>query len=572
MDRRLRQPALLLALLPCLAGCGALRQSSTPRASPPPVEGVEVVAVPPDSLNDPLLDLIAESDALFQEGRQELAMGHVDGARRAFNEALRVLLEWPSGGRTDPRLREHFDRLVDRISAYELRALAEGDGFTEQRLEPALIDELLAASATLTAPTGSGLEAANRDQAVHDVPIPLNDRVLAFIELFQGRLHDFLAEGLLRGSQYLPMIQRVFRQEGLPLDLAYIPLVESAFKPNAYSRASARGVWQFMSATAREHGLRQDWYVDERSDPEKSTSAAAQYLKTLWQMFDGDWPLALASYNGGPGRVQRAVRRHGLNDFWALSARRNALPRETRDYVPAVLAAIVIAKNPAQYGFTVEALPPATHEMLALPGPVDLRRIAEWGETTLDEIRAMNPELRRWTTPLSDRSYAIKVPVGTADLIRLRMEDAATTELATLRWHTVKSGETLAGIARALRVTRADLAEANDLSINARLAVGQRLVVPQQPEVLLAAAPDRPAPAAVASARAAAGVVPAVATAPPRREPERIVYRVRRGDTLIAIARQFGTTVAALRAWNGINGSRILANQLLVIFRGTRGD
>jgi len=525
--------------------------------------------------DDPILELIAETNALFQEGQQELAMGHVEGARLAFNEALGLLLDHPTGGRTDPRLRDHFDRLVDRISAYELQALAAGDGFTEQRLEPASIDEVLAASETLTAPTGSVLEAAKSDPAVHDVPIPLNDRVLAFIELYQGRLHDFLAEGMERGSQYLPMIQRVFRQEGLPLDLAFIPLVESGFKPNAYSRASARGVWQFMSPTAREHGMKIDWYVDERSDPEKSTLAAAQYLKTLWKMFDGDWHLALASYNGGPGRVQRAMRANRMTDFWALAARRTALPRETRDYVPAILAAIVIARNPTQYGFSVNELPPLTYESLALPGPVDLRRIAEWSETTLDEIQLMNPELRRWTTPLMTQGYEIKVPVGTADLIKLRMEDAASTELASLRWHTVKSGETLAGIARSLRVTRTDLAEANYLSISARLQPGQRLVVPQQPEVLLAASPERPAPAVALASNTtgpAADAVPAVAEAPARQEPERVVYRVRRGDTLYSIARQFGTTVAAIRSWNGISGSRILANQRLVIFRGSRGD
>jgi membrane-bound lytic murein transglycosylase D len=567
MNRSLRQHALLLVLLPGLVACGGLRRPSNlepaPIAEAAPLPGV----VPAD---DPVSNLILESEARFREGERELQRGHVEGAREAFNNALGVLLDSSYGGRTDSRLRDHFDRLVDLISAYELRALAEGDGFTEQRLEPASIDELLAASASLATPTGSGLAAANRDPAVHDVPIVLNDRVLAFIELFQGRMHDFLAEGMRRGSQYLPMIQRVFAEEGLPLDLAYIPLVESAFKPNALSRARARGVWQFMSATAREHGLRQDWYVDERSDPEKATIAAARYLKTLWQMFDGDWHLALASYNGGPGRVERAMRRSRSTDFWALAGRRNVLPRETRDYVPAILAAIVIAKNPTQYGFTVDELPPLTYEQLMLPGPVDLRRIAEWGETTLGEIQAMNPELRRWTTPLSNPAYAIKVPVGTADLIRLRMEDAPSTELATLRWHTVKAGESLSSIARRLRVTRTDLAEANYLRTNARVNAGQRLVIPHEPDVLMVATAEAAAVVAAATENPARVDPAAAASVEPDRE--RIVYRVRRGDTLSSIARQFATTVAALRNWNGIRGSRIFANQHLVIFRGGAGD
>ena len=207
------------------------------------------------------------------------------------------------------------------------------------------------------APTPELTQAVRSDleSTSHDVPIPLNARVLSYIELFQGRLRTFITEGLARGSKYLPMIQNVFRAEGLPLDLAYVPLVESAFKPNALSRAKARGVWQFMRGTALENGLRHDWYVDERSDPEKATLAAAKYLKTLRGMFDGDWHLALASYNGGPGRVQRAMQRSGVQEFWSLAETPRYLPRETREYVPMILAAIVIARNPAQYGFDVAA-------------------------------------------------------------------------------------------------------------------------------------------------------------------------------------------------------------------------
>ena len=183
---------------------------------------------------------------------------------------------------------------------------------------------------------------------MHDIPIPLNDRVLNYIELFQGRLRGHIQSGMDRGAQYLPMIQDVFKAEGLPLDLAYIPLIESAFKPAAQSQKRARGVWQFMRATSEERGLETNWFVDERSDPEKSTRAAADYLKWLYKQF-GDWHLALASYNGGPGRVQRAVQRSGIEDFWRLSEGRRHLPRETREYVPLILAAMVIAKNPTQY-------------------------------------------------------------------------------------------------------------------------------------------------------------------------------------------------------------------------------
>ncbi len=234
-----------------------------------------------------------------------------------------MLLESPYGGRTEPRIREHFDRLVDRISAYEVKALAQGDGFTEKQYEPA-IDRRAAgcfgdAEPDPATPATEDAVSSDLRTIEYDIPIPLNQRVLAFVQLFQGRLHDFLEEGMRRGSQYLPMIQNVFRAEGLPLDLAYVPLVESAFKPNALSRTKAKGVWQFMRGTGLENGLRQDWYIDERSDPEKATIAAAKYLSTLAKLFDGDWHLALASYNGGPGRLQHAMKLGKQDDFWKLA-------------------------------------------------------------------------------------------------------------------------------------------------------------------------------------------------------------------------------------------------------------
>ena len=242
--------------------------------------------------------------------------------RRRSIDPSRVLLEWPGGARSEPRLREQYDRLVERISASEVTALAQGDGFAEKASEPASIDELLAIS-TFEPPPAATKEteqavALDLQAVIHDIDIPLNPRVLSYVQLFTGRLKGYLEEGLSRGARFLPMIQEVFRAEGLPLDLAYVPLIESAFKPNALSKAKAKGMWQFMRGTALENGLKHDWYIDERSDPEKATRAAAKYLKTLYGMFD-DWHLALASYNGGPGRVQRAIKRSGRDDFWKLT-------------------------------------------------------------------------------------------------------------------------------------------------------------------------------------------------------------------------------------------------------------
>jgi membrane-bound lytic murein transglycosylase D len=398
----------------------------------------------------------------------------------------------------------------------------------------------------------------------YDIPIPLNQRVLAFVELFQGRLHDFLEEGMRRGSKYLPMVQNVFRAEGLPLDLAYVPLVESAFKPNALSRTKAKGVWQFMRGTGLENGLRQDWYIDERSDPEKATVAAAKYLATLAKIFDGDWHLALASYNGGPGRLQRAVKAGKLDDFWKLAARPRLLPRETRDYVPMILAAIVIARNPAQYGFEFETEPPHTYETVTLSRPVDLRRIAEWTDTTIDEIQALNPELRRWTTPVRDDAYSLKVPVGAAEIVRTRLDEQVTADLASLNWYTVRKGETLALIARKLSVSRADLAEANYLKATARVTPGLKLMVPREATALMAARADRPVPVAESRALAANTVVPTVSSASSDRV--KVVYRVKKGDTLASIARVFSTSVASIKSWNRLASTQIRVGERLTIY------
>jgi membrane-bound lytic murein transglycosylase D len=520
-------------------------------------------------VGDPVEVLIATADKHFKTGQTELERGHLEAAKLEFNRAVDVLLESSYGARGEPRIREYFDRLVDRVSAYEIKALAEGDGFTEKRYEPASIDELLAVSMTYTrpAPTAELQNAVASDarMAGHDVPIPLNQRVLSYIELFQGRLHDFIADGLERGSKYLPMIQGVFRAEGLPLDLAYVPLIESAFKPNALSRANAKGVWQFMSGTARENGLRRDWYVDERSDPEKATVAAARYLKQLNELFSGDWHLALASYNGGPGRLQRALKQMGgSGDFWKLSAKPRLLPRETREYVPMILAAIVIARNPAQYGFAASSSEPAAYDRVKLPCAVDLRRIAEWSDTTIDEIQALNPELRRWTTPIRDTEYEVKVPAGSAERVVTHLEESAGTELASLKWYTVARGETLLSVARKLRVSRADLAEANYMKVTAALSPGQQLMVPNEATALMAARTDRQIP--VAESRPVENAPVQLARAAATSDAVKTFYEVRAGDTLSSIARLFRTSVASLKSWNKISSERIMPGQRLAVF------
>lgn len=521
-------------------------------------------------VHDPIADLIAESERHFTSGERELGLGHLEQARAFFDQAIEVLLKSPyGGGRTEARIRRQFDQLVERISAHEITALAQGDGFVEKKTEPASIDKLLALSTfdppAATTATETAV-ASDLSQTTHDVEIPLNRKVLSYIELFQGNLRDFIGEGLQRGVKYLPMIQEEFRAKGLPLDLAYIPLIESAFKNTARSRAKAQGMWQFMSYTGREHGLALNWYVDERSDPEKATKAAAQYLKTLGKMFGNNWHLAMASYNGGPGRVQRAMRRSGKKDFWSLTATSRYLPRETREYVPMILAAIVIAKNPAQYGFDVTPEMPLVYEKVQVSDPIDLRLVAEWTNSPIDEIEALNPELRRWTTPVRSPNYEIKVPVGSGDALRTRLADTPADNLNAFQWHSVRRGETLSSIARKLKVRRADLAEANSLTLRSRVKAGQQLIIPRAPTTLLALRPENPAPETVlAESRP---VVTQKTVAADSADPQRIVHRVKRGDTLFSIAKLYNTSIASLKTWNArtVRGSRIKVGDRLTIF------
>ena len=558
-------PSMAVIGLALSAGCGSNNpKPQTPKTPPPPPAPVAPVTAVPAPV-DPITALINTSQQHFDTGERELKVGHLDRARIEFDRALDVLLESPYGARTDARLRAHFDRLVDRINAQEMTSLAQGDGFSEQKEEPASIDELLKIATFPKPPADAETAAvvkADLEATEHDIPIPQNSRIYAYVELFQGRLREYIEESLTRGTKYLPMIQSVFKAEGLPLDLAYIPIIESGFKTNALSKANAKGPWQFMRATAVEQGLKHDWYVDERSDPEKATLAAAKYLKSLYKMFNGDWHLVLAAYNGGLGRLQRAMKNARTEDFWQLSESSRFLPKETREYVPLILAAIVVAKNPVQYGFNVLPAAPVEYEKVLVPRAIDLRRVAEWTGQTIDEVQELNPELRRWTTPLATPNYEIKVPAGTASTFADRLAAASPDQLASLKFYTVRRGESIATIARKLSVSRTDLAEANKLSIRSPVRTGQELLIPRAPTGLLAASASAPAPDSVPSRAISASAT----VSPSRREPSAtLMYQVKRGDTLSSIARLFDTSVAKIRSWNRLNDNHIVPGDRLKI-------
>lgn len=502
---------------------------------------------------DPAIALVARAEAEFAAGEAELALGHRQAGRAHFDAAVDLLLTAPGGARSDARLGAAFDRLLDRIGAHESLQLRESDGFAETPSEPAAIDDLLAIGYADRSPTPdrgtAETVAADLANTPHDLAVTINDKVLSYIELFQGELRPFIEEGLARGSQYLPMIQEVFQAQGLPLDLAYVPLIESAFKPTALSRAKAKGMWQFEAGTARDVGLRQNWFLDERSDPEKATRGAAQYLRDLRDLFAGDWNLALAAYNAGQGRVQRAMRLANKTDYWGLTATSRYLPRETREYVPMILAAILIAGNPAIYGFEIEPARPLVYETVTIPDAIRLGTIAEWLDIPVDRIQELNPELRRGMTPAG--THTLKVPTGTATIVESHLATASQSVFASasLRFHTVRKGETLATIARKYKMSTSKLAAANDLKPSSRVRSGATLMVPVSP------------PGALTS-RAAAAKPTAVAAGTSTS-----TYRVKPGDSLYRIARQFDMSVESLKALNQLSSDAITAGDTLTVRR-----
>jgi membrane-bound lytic murein transglycosylase D len=556
---------LVLGVTSLLVGCGAnVRPATAPPSSvslPFPVQDFTALNVPKAALSvDPTAAAIAIAEAEFAAGERQLALGHREAARDRFDAAVDGLLSMPGGARRDARLEAAYDRLIDRIGAYEIEELRAGDGFSESRSEPAVIDNLLAASTTGTpvAPrkTTAELVADDLDQTPHDIPIKINDKVLGYVERFQGNLRNFIEDGLQRGAQYLPMIQDVFQAEGVPLDLAFVPLIESAFKPTALSRAAAKGMWQFGAATGREAGLEQNWFLDERSDPEKATLAAAQYLKTLHKMFDRDWDMALAAYNAGMGRVQRAAKLARTDDYWTLTSTNRYLPRETREYVPMILAAIVIARNPVQYGFEINLVEPLAYDTVKVPDALRLETVAEWIDVPVERIKSLNPELRRGMTPIGQ--HELKVPAGTSPVVERQLASASPSVFASASFlfHTVKKGETLTTIARRYKLARVKLADANDLKTTARVSTGTRLMVPTTPAPALASRAKAPKPTAVASAAVASNGTSGTST-----------YRVKPGDTLYRIARQFDTSVASLKKMNRLSSDALDIGDRLTVPR-----
>jgi membrane-bound lytic murein transglycosylase D len=405
------------------------------------------------------------------------------------------------------------------------------------------------------------LKLPEEDLPDSDIPLTFNSKVEYFTRYFQNSARGSFAKWLSRSERYIPMMRTVLRKEGLPEDLVYLAMIESGFSPHAYSVASAVGPWQFMSETGKRYSLRIDSWIDERRDPLKSTVAAALYLKELYAMFNKDWYLAAAGYNAGENKILRAINMYNSRDFWELS-KGGYLKRETKDYVPKLLAAAIVAKEPAKYGFAdVAYLPPIEFDLVKIPSRTDLEVAAKACGVGIQTLRELNPELRRSCTPPDYPGYELKIPKGTGALFEAEYskipESARYTERVRNVQYRAKRKDTLASIARRFKTTPQAIAELNNIG-KAQHLRGRLLTVPVQVQLAQAGAE-----------------APQASPAPPEPKVEARVnfakyYTVKRGDTLASLARRFNVTARILSAWNNLKmrvalrpGKRIIVAKFL---------
>ncbi len=370
-----------------------------------------------------------------------------------------------------------------------------------------------------------------------DIPIVINRRVEQFIQYFQTTGRKIFAQWLARSERYIPFMKNLLRENGLPEDLVYMALIESGFNPYAYSRRKASGPWQFIYPTGRKYGLKVNWWVDERRYPEKSTIAAAKYLKDLYDLFEC-WYLAAAGYNAGEGKILNAVKKYRTEDFWELTKYRY-LRRETKDYVPQMIAAALIAKDPEQYGFVgIEYQEPFRYEKVTVPAVTDLRLVAQACDTSVEEIQDLNPELLRWCTPPDDQKYEIRIPFGKKELFLRNFEALPQQERFQFKTHIVKRGDTLGGIAKLYKIDIRPLLELNRLKKSALLSIGMNLIIPIPKDASVAGSPRK--------------TIETRSQSLPKDQ--EIVYIVREGDTLWDIAQKHNVTVEQIKTWNALNG------------------
>jgi len=535
-----------------LAGCastGTRPQAQAPTAAPapeslPPKAQEKPLppqpAPPPAPPQDPAEVLLRQVEARYQAGTEDYRQGNLEKAREEFDQAVALLLESNLDIQGDERLNGELDKLVEDISAAEAAAQERGDMLSPRNYVPAPIESF----SGLTFPVDPKVKQQAQEELKSvrsDIPLASNEYVDGVLTYLQNHGRGYINLVLKRIGVYKPMISATLAKEGVPQDLIYLAAGESAFNPFAISRMRCVGIWQFALATGELYGLKKDRWVDERSDPVKSTDAAARHLKDLYQMF-GDWFLAMAAYDSGPVTVQKAIEKTGYADFWKLREL-HALPTETENYVPVFLAIEMIGKEPNAYGFDVQPDPPEATEQAAMSTPTDLRLVAQLIDRPVEDVIKLNPSLLRWTTPANDPNFILNLPVGTKDVFERNIASIPPDKRVWWRAYKVEGGETLASIAKKFRISPAALAQANQVSRDTPLEMGSHLVLPMAP-----------------------GKESSLVRVRERGPRHLIHYRTRPGDTLELIADRFDVTPYQIRRWNSMKSSSLETGKSLRLY------
>ena len=465
--------------------------------------------------------LIQRGENAYRSGVNNYRAGRLEAARSDFDAAVDMMLTSGMDLKNDAQLSDEFDHLLNAINTLEMSALKQGNGFSAP-IEAAPLD----VADEVTFPPDAALTAKVTEElktTQSDLPLVVNDYVAGFINYFSNskKGHATLLHSLERAGKYHDMIAKDLKDAGLPQDLIYLAVAESGFQPQVVNRSSgAGGMWQFMPFQGV-YGLERNGWFDERFDPDKSSLAYARYMKELYNQF-GDWYLAMAAYNWGPGNVQRAVMRTGYADFWELY-KRNVLPTATKNYVPGIIAAAIMAKNPKQYGLEDLVPDPAVvSDTVSVDYPVDLRLVADVTGASLAEIVDLNPSLLRMTTP-GDTDFDLHIPTGTRDAFLKRIAEIPEDKRTSWRFHVVEAGESLDSIAGSFHDYPAEIAKANDLAADHSIGAGDELVVPVSAATM----------------------------------PHPLRYITRAGDTLVTVADRFNVSVEDLRHWNHLSSSRV---------------
>ena len=396
----------------------------------------------------------------------------------------------------------------------------------------------------------------------YDIPVEMQPLVAQYVRFFQGPGRKWFCKWLSRSTRYIPVMTPLLEAQGVPRDTVYLAMIESGFSPQAYSWARAAGPWQFISATGKHYGLKQDFWVDERLDFVKSTLAAGRYLKHLREGL-GHWYLAWAGYNAGGERIRRVIQKKGTRNFWEISDG-HGLAKETRHYVPKLIAAALVAKHPKAFGFAPDEFdyePAATFDEVKLADPTDLEVVATAAGVPLDDVRGLNPELKRWCTPPASAAlpYVLRIPSGTLARFTTNFANIAPRERLTFKVHRIRRGDTLSQLGRAYHTPPEAILQLNKLRDGRLLKVNTDLVIPVQPGL------NTPADDS--------GMVAALekrATPPGTSGRKRVTYNVKAGDSLWNLSLRFHCTVEELQRWNHLSrkGKGLKAGAALVAWAG----